>query len=86
MMAVWEQLRTHFGSNHRNQVASHSTCANIKKANPLFTPCTPSCYLSLPKFLRKSSPFFEDAETQREPAEAEAERHCSLERSHLLME
>jgi hypothetical protein len=34
-MAVWEQLRAHFGNNRRNLVASHSTCANIKKAHTL---------------------------------------------------
>jgi len=32
-MAVWEQLRSHFGSNRRKLVASYSTCANIKKAH-----------------------------------------------------
>ena len=37
MIAVWEQLRTHFGGNQCNQVASHSTCANIKKANSLLS-------------------------------------------------
>jgi hypothetical protein len=34
-MAVWERLRTHFGSNRRNLVKSHSNCANIKKAHSL---------------------------------------------------
>jgi hypothetical protein len=35
VMAVWEQLRTYFGSNRRNLAESHSTCANIKKAHTL---------------------------------------------------
>ena len=34
-MAVWEELRTYFGSNRRNLAESHSTCANIKKAHSL---------------------------------------------------
>jgi len=33
-MAVWEQLRAHFGNDRRNLVASHSTCANIKRLTP----------------------------------------------------
>ena len=35
VMAAWEQLRAHFGSDQRNLVASHSNCANIKKAHSL---------------------------------------------------
>ena len=34
-MAAWERIRAHFGSNRRNLVASHSTCAHIKKAHTL---------------------------------------------------
>jgi hypothetical protein len=34
-MAVLEQFRAHFGSDRRNLVASHSNCANIKKAHTL---------------------------------------------------
>jgi hypothetical protein len=33
IMAVWEHLRAHFGSDRRNLVASHSTCVNIKKVS-----------------------------------------------------
>jgi len=32
---VWEELRFHFGGDRRNLVASHSNCANIKKAHSL---------------------------------------------------
>jgi len=42
-MAVQEGLRFHFGSNRRNLFASHSTCANIKKAHSLI-----KCLLSMP--------------------------------------
>ncbi len=35
VMAVWEGLRSHFGSNRRYPVTSHSTCANFKKAHSL---------------------------------------------------
>jgi len=33
VMAVRELLHAHSGSNRRNQIASHSTCAKFKKAN-----------------------------------------------------
>ncbi len=32
-----EQLSPHFGDNRRNPFASHSTCANIKKAHSLLS-------------------------------------------------
>src|SRR6266699_6953579 len=46
MRAVWEQLRTHFGSNRGNLVASHAHCANTKKAHTLFTLWPSSRYLT----------------------------------------
>ncbi len=35
MRAVWEELRTYFGSNRRNLLTSHSNCAKLKKAHSL---------------------------------------------------
>ena len=33
VVAVWEGLRSHFGSSRRKMVESQSNCANLKKAH-----------------------------------------------------